>query len=218
MRDKKNTNNVAHGIVQLLANDEANHQWLRKHLTIMAKYLRGSAVALLLLVVGGAGGGYYVYKLGIGFMGFVPKHLGEASYQKLVEEKAHLEMRIVVADAIINDTYSEPLHNTPYSTLSKHQQRRVFEIAFEAGLVNILNWIAGSPEVLNPSRRAVLAQRIDDLNRGVETPFARHDGMYYRQKYYDLKQHHEIDLHPALSEDVGARSTTPEKPLKKEAM
>jgi len=124
--------------------------------------------------------------------------------EALAKDIARQRNWALLTDSIINNTYSDHLHATPYSTLSEHQQRKVFEIAFEAGLVNILNWIEGSPEVLNPSRKAVLAQRIDDINRGVEIPFARFDGMYFKQKYYDLKQHHENKQHPELNTDIAA--------------
>ena len=165
--------------------------------------------AIVLSAAAGAGGGLYVYKRGPSFLGLVPEHYGEHSYGKLLDicmavekENAVLKGRGSFADAIFNDTYSEYLHDHPYSEFSAHQQRRVFELAFEAGLVNVLNWIADSPEAMNGSRREILHERIDELNRGGDVPFARHDAMYYRQKYYDLKRHHESDLHPEINEDV----------------
>ena len=121
-------------------------------------------------------------------------------------ERDGLRERIHLADALINNSYTESLRNTPFSSLSKHEQRHVFELAFEAGLTDILNWISDSPEVLNNSRHKILKKRIDDLNRKNDVPFARHDGMYYREKYYHLKRHHESDLHPDLNEDIGTSS------------
>ncbi len=121
-------------------------------------------------------------------------------------ERDGLQERIHLADALINNSYTESLRNTPFSSLSKHEQRHVFELAFEAGLTDILNWISDSPEVLNNSRHKILKKRIDDLNRKNDVPFARHDGMYYREKYYHLKRHHESDLHPDINEDIGTSS------------
>ncbi len=158
------------------------------------------ALATVALIIGGAGGGLYVYKLGPGFLGLVPKEYGVEPYNQLKNQLRDERLKnkaltdgARLADAIINDTYTDHLRRNPFSTLTKHEQRHIFEIAFEAGLVDILNWISDSPEALNPSRLAILKKRIDDLNRGEDLPFARHDGMYFRQKYYDLKNHHEMD-------------------------
>jgi len=175
---------------------------------------------MLSLVLGGIGGGLYVYKIGPGFLGFVPVRYGEHSYGKMLDismavekENAVLKGRGSFADSIFNNTYSEYLHDHPYSEFSAHQQRRVFELAFEAGLVNVLNWIADSPEALNDSRQEILHARIDELNRGGDVPFARHDAMYFRQKYYDLKRHHESDLHPDVTNEVAVKGE-PEAPAK----
>jgi len=133
---------------------------------------------------------------------FPPPLTGEAPAMKAQAHDAVTTLgppANAVADALLNDAYSAALHQHPYSTLHPHWRKQVFDIAFEAGLVNILMWISESPEVLSSARQKALKERIHEVGEGVYVPFARTDAYRYRRKYYELKRHHEQDLHGTVA-------------------
>jgi len=180
----------------------------RRRWIISMRWIKFTAFTLLIFAMGSVWGGWKIYRDGPSSwitLSLVSEDTWNeqrmaVGHEELVKEVAELSKENRYNDdmkRLYEDVIRDQTPSVTFASLDKHRQRIIPDLAIEAGLLNVLMWSWETADgALSFARKQAIKDRIEELNTGIYVSFNRSESMYWKVKYYDMKNHHQNDSHP----------------------